>query len=409
MELTKTRYKQTEVGLIPNDWKLDTINNIMKSIVRGPFGGALKKDFFVKDGYKVYEQRNAIYQDIHLGNYYINRKKFDELKRFSINKGDFIVSCSGTIGKIYRIPEKFEVGVINQALLKLTIDEDKVKPLFFYYQFIEDNFQNRVIEDQGGAMKNLVGMPIFKLSLFILPELNEQKAIAQVLSDTDALIQALEKKIAKKKLIKKGVIQRLLAPKEDWEVKTIKELANYRRGSFPQPYGLPQWYDDISGMPFIQVVDVGDNFKLKKETKQRISKLGAEKSVFVKKGTIILTIQGSIGRICITDYDAYVDRTLLIFESFKEKFNSYFFMLSIWRKFQIEKQNAPGGIIKTITKEALSSFEIAYPKLEEQIQIAEILSDMDKETKNLEQKLLKYQLAKQGLMQQLLTGKIRLV
>jgi len=248
-----------------------------------------------------------------------------------------------------------------------------------------------------------------KIKLKIPPTLTEQKTIAQVLSDTDALIQALEKKIAKKKLIKKGVMQELLKPKEGWEVKTIKELANYRRGSFPQPYGLPQWYDAISGMPFIQVVDVGKNFKLKSETKQKISAAGAEMSVYVKKGTIILTLQGSIGRICITDYDAYVDRTLLIFESLKEDFDKYFFMLSIWLKFQIEKKNAPGGIIKTITKEALSSFEIAYPKKEEQISIAKTLSNIEKEIEQLEQKLLKYKLAKQGMMQQLLTGKIRLV
>ena len=130
----------------------------------------------------------------------------------------------------------------------------------------------------------------------------------------------------------------------DWDIKKLKDIANYRRGSFPQPYGLEKWYDNNFGMPFVQVVDVDDNFKLKNDTKQKISKLGAKLSVFVKKGTIILTIQGSIGRVCITQYDSYVDRTLLIFESFKEQFDKYFFMLKIFRKFEIEKKKLPAGL-----------------------------------------------------------------
>ena len=74
-----------------------------QGLVRGPFGGSLKKEYFVQAGYKVYEQRNAIYKEIRVGNYYIDKKKYDELIRFSVKHGDFIVSCSGTIGKIYQI------------------------------------------------------------------------------------------------------------------------------------------------------------------------------------------------------------------------------------------------------------------------------------------------------------------
>ena len=195
----------------------------------------------------------------------------------------------------------------------------------------------------------------------------------------------------------------------DWDVKKLKDIANYRRGSFPQPYGLDKWYDNNFGMPFVQVVDVDDNFKLKPNTKQKISKEGAKLSVYVKKGTIILTIQGSIGRVCITQYDAYVDRTLLIFESFKEQFDKYFFLLKIFKKFEIEKEKAPGGIIKTITKEALSSFEISYPTNQlEQTAIATVLSDTDALIENLEKLIAKKRAIKQGTMQQLLTGKKRL-
>ena len=204
-------------------------------------------------------------------------------------------------------------------------------------------------------------------------------------------------------------MQQLLQPKEGWEVKTLKELAKYRRGSFPQPYGLDKWYDDNYGMPFVQVYDVDDNFKLKNETKRKISKEAQAMSVYIKKGSVIITLQGSIGRIAITQYDAYVDRTLLFFESFLEEFDKYFFLLSIFLLFEKEKEKAPGGIIKTITKEALSSFTIAYPNVKEQTRIASILFDMDAELSALEQKLEKYKKVKLGMMQELLTGKTRLV
>src|SRR5690554_2912168 len=114
-------YKQTEVGVIPEDWLVLMLEEMAISggLVRGPFGGAIKKEHFVKSGFKVYEQRNAIYATLSLGEYYIDKKKFLELKRFSVQKNDFIVSCSGTIGKIFQIPGHAPEGVINQALLKI--------------------------------------------------------------------------------------------------------------------------------------------------------------------------------------------------------------------------------------------------------------------------------------------------
>lgn len=262
---------------------------------------------------------------------------------------------------------------------------------------------------QGTKQQSYTGGIAKKLPIILPPTIEEQTAIATALSDMDNLIAGLEKLIEKKKAIKQGAMQELLRPKEGWVVKTLRELVKYRRGSFPQPYGLDKWYDDISGAPFVQVYDVDDNFKLKDETKRRISKAAQSMSVYIKKGSLIITLQGSIGRMAITQYDAYVDRTLLIFESFIIPFNTYFFALSVFLLFEKEKENAPGGIIKTITKEALSSFPIAYPNLDEQNRIAEILVAIDNEIEQMENRLIKYKMIKSGMMQELLTGKTRLI
>lgn len=191
----------------------------------------------------------------------------------------------------------------------------------------------------------------------------------------------------------------------DWSVETLKDACTYRRGSFPQPYGLSIWYDEINGAPFVQVFDIDSNWKIKPFTKRYISELAQRQSVYAPKGSIVLTIQGSIGRIAITQYDAFVDRTLLIFESFKIKFDKIYFCLAIESLFEKERQNAPGGIIKTITKEALSSFLIPIPPLPEQIAIATTLSDMDALITQTEKLIEKKKAIKQGVMQELLRPK----
>ena len=131
-----------------------------------------------------------------------------------------------------------------------------------------------------------------------------------------------------------------------WDQVTIGQAASFRRGSFPQPYNIPKWYDEINGMPFVQVVDVGNDFRLKPKTKQWISKLAMPKSVFVPEGSIVITIQGSIGRIAITQYDSYVDRTLLIITDKRIPLDDYFFILALKKIFDYEKTIAVGGTIK---------------------------------------------------------------
>ena len=122
-----------------------------------------------------------------------------------------------------------------------------------------------------------------------------------------------------------------------WDFQSIKYFSKFRRGSFPQPYGLKEWYGGLDAKPFVQVVDVSTNLNLIYKTKQTISILAQPKSILVKKGSVIVTLQGSIGRVAIMQYEAYIDRTILVFENFVKPINNYFWAYTIQNKFEIEK------------------------------------------------------------------------
>jgi type I restriction enzyme S subunit len=330
--------------------------------------------------------------------------------QYNHENSEIAVTCRGaTCGEITRTkPRSWITG--NAMVVKpksLELDRD------FVFHYLKNHGLKSVIS--GSAQPQITRGGLAPLDIFY-PTPAEQQRIAKCLDSMDGLIAAQARKVDALKTRKKGLMQQLF-PREgetqprlrfpefqndgEWEEDTLENIAIFRRGSFPQPYGLPDWYDEKNGTPFIQVFDVGDDFRLKDKTKNRISALGAKKSVYIPKGTLIVTLQGSIGKVAITHYDAYIDRTLLIFESFQVPIERVFFARVIQNLFDIEKEKAPGGIIKTITKEALSAFKVKYSTIEEQHRIAGCLSSLDTLVTAESQKLEALKRHKRGLMQQL--------
>ncbi|WP_367695374.1 restriction endonuclease subunit S [Helicobacter pylori] len=341
---------------------------------------------------------------------FISKKLFLEYKtKYSFpKKGDILISASGTIGRavIYDgKPAYFQDSNIvwidnNETLVKNDF-------LFYAYSNIKWNTEHttilRLYNDN------------FRNTLIPLPPLNEQIAIANILSDVDRYLYSLDALILKKESVKKALSFELLSQRkrlkgfnQAWQRVRLGTY-KYRRGSFPQPYGNPQWYSD-NGMPFVQVYDVGENFKLTQKTKQKISKIAQPMSVFVPKNSVIITLQGTIGRVALTQYDCYCDRTILIFDNNTlNDVNKYFFVLSLFTKFEEEKRKADGSIIKTITKQTLKDFEIPLPPLNEQIAIANILSALDHEIISLKNKKRQFDNIKKALNHDLMSAKIRVL
>lgn len=177
-------------------WEKCTINSCCDSIIRGPFGSALKKEFFIEknqNAYKVYEQKHAIQKNANIGTYYINAERFSMLSRFEVKIGDIIMSCSGTIGEFFEIPHGAEKGVMNQALLKFTLGHIIDKVYFLnVMRWVKDSF-----EKKGSGLQNIGSVGTIKETTISLPPLSLQQAFA-------AKIEAIEKQ---KELVKRSIVE----------------------------------------------------------------------------------------------------------------------------------------------------------------------------------------------------------
>ena len=167
-----------------SDFPVKTLNDVCTSIVRGPFGSALKKEFFVPKrpgAYKVYEQKHAIQKQVDIGTYYISRDRFETLKRFECHPGDILMSCSGTMGKLYQLPQNCEPGVMNQALCKFTLSNSITADYFL-------GFMEQVVDElgvKGSGIKNVSSVKFIKAIRIPLPPVELQERFAAFVSQVD--------------------------------------------------------------------------------------------------------------------------------------------------------------------------------------------------------------------------------
>jgi len=321
---------------------------------------------------------------------------------------------------------KYSDGIVSPLYICFCINQEILDLKYADYLFNSQWFISAIysIAKEGARSHGLLNIGInefFDASLPI-PTLPEQMKISKILYKIDQLLEKTRNQILKLQYLHKGLVSQFLSVgindgisnetnvdfiPNGWCIKKIEEVSTFRRGSFPQPYGRAEWYDD-NGYPFVQVYDIDENYKLKSTTKARISKLAAKKSVFIPKGSLIVSIQGSIGRVAITQYDAYVDRTILIFKNFENHFDKRFLSILIKELFLQQGQIADGGIIKTITKQTLSEFKVKQPPLIEQKKIAEIILTVASNIELKKRKLHQIQKTKQSLIQDLLSGRKRM-
>ena len=183
---------------IPKSWTWVYWNDLLSyeqySMKRGPFGSALKKDFFVPKGIRVFEQYNAINDDPYWSRYYITKEKYEELKAFTAKAGDLLISCSGvTLGRITEIPDDADWGIINQALLKLKLNKKLISNNYFKMLFKSKYMQDLIFDKAlGSAIPNMVGVVELKRIQIPLPPLAEQQRIVAKVEELMQIVDNLE-------------------------------------------------------------------------------------------------------------------------------------------------------------------------------------------------------------------------
>ena len=190
----------------PKGWRQVTVGDVCSSIVRGPFGSALKKEFFVtpdETTYKVYEQKHAIQKSATIGTYYVTAEKFNELKRFECGAGDIIMSCSGTMGELYQLPERCERGIINQALCKFTLN-DRILPICFLI-YMRQTIGN--LETKGSGIQNIAAVSYVKAMPINLPPMSVQAEFANFVAQVDKSKVVVQKALNEAQLLFDSLMQ----------------------------------------------------------------------------------------------------------------------------------------------------------------------------------------------------------
>lgn len=398
-------YKESDIGVIPNDWNSNELGYYLSFISYGftnPMPTLSEGIYMItandiNDGRIKFETARKTSEIAYT-------KLLTDKSRPKCN--DILLTKDGTLGRLALLGN--ERICINQSVAVLR-PNNRVCPLFLKLLLESPLYQKTMIDNAGGStIKHIYISIIDKMEIAVPPTLQEQTAIATALSDTDALISSLEKLIAKKRNIKQGAMQELLKPKKGWEVKRLGDIGSVIRGASPRPQGDKRYYG--GSVPRLMVEDVTRDGKYVTPKVDFLTDEGAKKSRPCKNGTLTIVCSGTVGVVSILAVDACIHDGFLALVDIKNGYSTDFLYhkLSTLRT-QFDSTATHGGIFTNLTTSSIRDFQTSFPPFELQNETAKILSDMDSEINLLESQLEKYRQIKSGMMQNLLTGKIRLI
>jgi type I restriction enzyme, S subunit len=407
----KSGYKQTEVGVIPTEWDSTSVRDlaspIRNAIVGGPFGSDLVSSDYVEDGVPVVRGQNMGPRFVSGTFAFVTRAKASSLEANLARPGDLVFTQRGTLGQVSLVPDKpYDRYLISQSQMKLTVNRKAADPLFFYYVFSSTEQQEFIRQNTIQTGVPHINLGILRALPVQRPSLSEQEAIAEALSDADSLIESLEQLLVKKRQLKQGAIQELLSGKkrlpgfrEEWEVKRLGSVLKFQVG-FP----FSSAFFNVKG----QGIRLAKNRDLKSDDQVFFysGKFGHE--VLVQDGDVLVGMDGDFLPCLWAKGPALLNQRIgriLPLAGLNCVFAFYYLIEPLK-----EIENATSSTtVKHLSHGDVEGIEKALPPVEEQTAIAAILSDMDAEITALKAKLAKARQLKQGMMQELLTGRIRLV
>ena len=369
----------------------------------------MKKDIFVpqsKTAIKVYEQQNAIKKDWTLSRYYITKDYFDShMKQFVTKAGDLIVSCAGTIGEIYELPQEAEDGVFNQALMRVRVNDKVVNKEIFITVFSSmiDKFSK--IYSNGSAIKNIPPFADLKRTQVYLPCKEEQNAITKLLRSLDERIATQSKIIDKLQSLIKGLNDSLYVQYGN-EVKTsftnLGTSYSGLSGKSAQDFG--------SGKPFITYLNVYSNNAINENDFQYVAIKDGEKQNIVEYGDVLFTLSSEtpeevgIGSVYLGKEKVYLNSFCFGIHITNTKaafppYLSYYVSSTPFRKFIYPY--AQGSTRFNLCKADFEKASIKLPSLESQKRIYSILKSIASKIETEKNLLGLYYTQKQYLLRQM--------
>lgn len=424
MELTQNRFKKTEIGSVPEDWKIYRVDDLLDLLTdydaNGSFNSVAENvNVYDHEQFAWYVRSTDLENDSDIGAVrYVDEKSYRFLKKTPLYGGELLFLKRGDIGKVYLFKSKTKYATLapNLYLLKLNV---KSFPAYLYYFFNSSLGQSQLrSKNASSTLGALYKDDVKSVIVPLPPTLTEQKAIATALSDVDALIASLDKLIEKKKAIKQGVMQELLTGRrrlagyeKPWKTFLLGDKIGVNRGGSPRPI-----QDFITNSPnginWIKIGDTDSTSKYIVSSKEKIIPEGVQFSRQVSSGDFLLSNSMSFGRPFILKIDGCVHDGWLVLQDYTETFSKEFlyYCLTSEAVYAEYLKKAAGSSVLNLNKELIKSVTVYIPEdKKEQEAIASILSDMDDEIDMLTAKLTKNEAIKQGMMQELLTGKTRLV
>lgn len=419
--MKETKFKDTEVGRIPEDWEATRIDKLCCLKARIGWQGLTTGEYLPQGDYVLVTGTDFNDGYIDWKNCcYVSKWRYDQDINIQIKEGDVLISKDGTIGKVAFLDSIPGPGTLNSGVFVVRPKQDNVINKA-YLSWIFKSIWFKSFIDQltaGSTINHLYQKDFVKFQLVYPNDISEQSRIATALSAIDNLISELGKLIEKKRAIKQGAMQQLLTGKkrlkgfnEPWVEKKLGEDALILRGGSPRP--IEDYITDSQdGLNWIKIGDVKPNDKYFRKTAEKIKKEGLNRTRQVKKGDFILSNSMSFGRPYILDIDGCIHDGWLVIQDYQETYDMLFLYYILCSDAVMNQyaSMAAGSSVQNLNKEKVANVLLYAPSsLKEQSSIAKVLSSMDEEISFLEVKREKYNAIKQGMMQQLLTGKIRLV
>ncbi len=335
---------------------------------KGPFGSTLKKDIFVprdETSIKVYEQQNAINKDWTLERYFITKEYAQKLSRFKVEGGDIIVSCAGTIGEIYELPVDAESGIINQALMKIKVNESIVDKKMFMLLFANmiDDFTR--VHSNGSAIKNIPPFSDLKPMEVLIPKMEEEKKISEHITNLDHLITLHQRKYDKLVKVKKSMLEKMFPQNgekkpelrfagytDDWEQRKLGELVNVCSGKDYK-------YLDVGDVP---VYGTGGYM------------LSVSDALSNDEDAIGIGRKGTIDKPFILRAPFWTVDTL--FYCIPNEEYNFDFLYDIFQNINWKTMDESTGV-PSLSKIAINDVDVLVPSLSEQTKIGEYFSILD--------------------------------